>query len=176
MNEYAKKNLWWCACIHTKEFRLLSSHMHEHVQCQNIYMYQPPCLVYTHKWRKCNPDPIPIRQTVRTEDQGMGCEWLAGLVWEGLGSLRMGCKWLAGLVSRVCLYMTWLYGWEGLGCEWLAGLVWEGLGCVGFVYKIVEIMAVNSDNGGGRVLGLLCVERNGVGSNLAVHFDLFFPV
>lgn len=53
--------------------------------------------------------------------------------------------------------------------------MWEGLGCVGFVYKIVEITAVSSDNGGGRVLGLLCVERNGAGSNLAVHFDSLFP-
>ena len=81
----------------------------------------------------------------------MGCEWLAELVWEGLGSLGMGCKWLAGLV-------------------------WEGLGCVGFAYKIVEIIVVSSDNGGGRVLGLLCVKQNGAGSNLAVHFDFFFPV
>ena len=32
-------------------------------------------------------------------------------------------------------------GGLGLDSEWLAGLVWEGLGCVGFVYKIVEIMA-----------------------------------
>ena len=48
-------------------------------------------------------------------------------------------------------------GGLGLGCEWLAGLVWEGLGCVGFVYKIVEIMAGNSNNGGGRVVGLLCM-------------------
>ena len=62
----------------------------------------------------------------------MGCEWLAGLVWEGLGGL-------------------------GLGCEWLAGLVWEGLGCVGFVYKIVEITAASSNDVCGQVLGLLCV-------------------
>ena len=34
-------------------------------------------------------------------------------------------------------------------------------------------MTASSDNGGGQVLGLLCVERNGVGTNLAVHF---FPV
>ena len=26
----------------------------------------------------------------------MGCKWLAGLVWEGLGGLGMGCEWLAG--------------------------------------------------------------------------------
>ena len=55
--------------------------------------------------------------------------------------------------------------WEGLGGQ--------GLGCVGFVYKIVEITAASSDNGGGRVLGLMCVERNGANSNLAVHFDFF---
>ena len=68
-------------------------------------------------------------------------------------------------------------GGLGLGCEWLAGLVWEGLGCVGFVYKIVEITAGSSNNGGGRVLGLLCMGRNRADSNLAVHFDffLFFP-
>ena len=64
--------------------------------------------------------------------QGIGCEWLAGLVWEGLGGL-------------------------GMDCEWLAGLVWEGLDCVGFVYKIVVIMATSSNNGVGRVLGLLCM-------------------
>ena len=40
----------------------------------------------------------------------MGCEWLAGLVWEGLGSLGMGCEWLAGLVSRVCVYVDWRSG------------------------------------------------------------------
>ena len=51
--------------------------------------------------------------------------------------------------------------------------MWEGLGCVGFVYKIVEITAVGSNNGGGRVVGLLCMGRNGAGSNLAVHFDFF---
>ena len=67
-------------------------------------------------------------------------------------------------------------GVEGLGCEWLAGLVWEGLGCVGFVYKIVEIMATGSHNGGGRVFGFLCtgMGRNRAGSNLAIHF-IFFP-
>ena len=61
---------------------------------------------------------------------------------------------------------------EGLGCEWL---VWEGLDyvTVGLVYKIVEITAASSDNGGVPVLGLLCVGRNRAGSNLAVHFDLF---
>ena len=47
-------------------------------------------------------------------------------------------------------------GGLGLGREWLAGLVREGLGCVGFVCKIVEITAASSDNGGGRVLGLVC--------------------
>ena len=57
----------------------------------------------------------------------------------------------------------------------MAGLVWEGLDCVGFVYKIVEITAVGSNNGGGRVVGLsVCMGRNGAGSNLAVHFDFFF--
>ena len=81
----------------------------------------------------------------------MGCKWLAGLVWEGLGGLGLGCEWLAGLV------------------------VWEGLGCVGFVYKIVEITAASSNNGGSRVVGLLCMGRNRAGSNLAVHFDFFFP-
>ena len=39
---------------------------------------------------------------------------------------------------------------------------------------VVEITAINSDNGGGRVLGLLCVEWNRAGSNLAIHFH-FFP-
>ena len=46
--------------------------------------------------------------------------------------------------------------------------MWEGLDCV------VEITAIGSNNGGGRVIGLLCMGRNGAGSNLAVHFD-FFP-
>ena len=116
----------------------------------------------------------------------MGCEWLAGLVWEGLGGLGMGCEWLAGLVSRVCVgfgFGFWVRlqtrGLEGLGglglyCEWLAG--WEELGCVGFVYKIVGITAATSNNGGGRVVGLLCMGRNRAGSNLAVHFDFFSPV
>ena len=67
-------------------------------------------------------------------------------------------------------------GGLGLGCEWLAGLVWEGLGCVGFFYKIVEITAASSNNGGGQVVGLLCMGRNRAGSNLAIHFDFFFPV
>ena len=40
----------------------------------------------------------------------MGCEWLAGLVWEGLGDLGMGYEWLEGLVSRVCVYVDWR-GW-----------------------------------------------------------------
>ena len=31
--------------------------------------------------------------------------------------------------------------------------MWEGLGCVGFVYKIVEITAASSNNGGGEWLG-----------------------
>ena len=52
--------------------------------------------------------------------------------------------------------------------------MWEGLGCVGLIYKIVEITA-GSSNGGGQVLGLLCMGRAGL--NLAVRFDffLFFP-
>ena len=41
--------------------------------------------------------------------------------------------------------------------------MWEGLDCVGFIYKIVEITAVGSNNGGGRVVGLLCMGRNGAG-------------
>ena len=66
--------------------------------------------------------------------------------------------------------MDWR-GWEVWG--W-AGLVWEGLGCVGFVYKIVEITAAGSNSGGGRVVGLfICMGRNRMGSNLAVHFDFF---
>ena len=44
------------------------------------------------------------------------------------------------------------YGWEGLGgwgigCQWLAGLV------LGVVFK-----TASSDDSGGRVVGLLCVE------------------
>ena len=42
-------------------------------------------------------------------------------------------------------------------------------------YKIVEITAASSNNGDGRVVGLLCMGRNRAGSNLAVHFDFFFP-
>ena len=49
----------------------------------------------------------------------------------------------------------------------------EGLGYVGFVYKIVEIMAASSNNGCGRVLGLLCMGWNRAGSSLAVHFEIF---
>ena len=71
--------------------------------------------------RKCDPDLFAIRRYVRRRDRwtiwmggagrsGMGCEWLAGLVWEGLGGLGMGCEWLAGLVSRVCVYVDWR-GW-----------------------------------------------------------------
>ena len=50
-----------------------------------------------------------------------------------------------------------------------------------FVYKIpvVEITAASSNNGCGRVLGLLCMGWNRAGSNLAIHFDFFlffFPV
>ena len=52
--------------------------------------------------------------------------------------------------------------------------MWEGLGSVGFVYKVVEITAASSNNGYGRVLGLLCMGWNRADSNLAVHF--FFPL
>ena len=44
---------------------------------------------------------------------------------------------------------------------------WAGL-C-----KIVEIMAASSNNGCGRVLGLLCMGRYRAGSNLVVLFDFF---
>ena len=45
------------------------------------------------------------------------------------------------------------YGWEGLGgCQCLAGLV------LGVVFKIGEIKTASSDDSGGRVVGLLCVE------------------
>ena len=40
---------------------------------------------------------------------------------------------------------------------------------------MVEITAASSNNGGGRVVGLSCMGRNRAGSNLAVHFDFFFP-
>ena len=34
---------------------------------------------------------------------GLDCtEWLAGLVWEGLRGQGLGCEWIAGLVFRVC--------------------------------------------------------------------------
>ena len=75
---------------------------------------------------------------------------------------------------RVYLYTDCTDG-LGLGCEWLAGLAWEGPGCVVFVYKIVEITAISSNIGGGRVLGLLCVEWNKADSDLAVHFHFFCP-
>ena len=54
--------------------------------------------------------------------------------------------------------------------------MWEGLDYVGIVYKIVEIIAASSDNGGGPVLGFLCMGWNRAGSILAVHFDSFLPV
>ena len=98
----------------------------------------------------------------------MGCEWLAGLVWEGLGGLGMGCEWLAGLVSRVCVYVDWR-GWEVWG--WIVNgsrVSVGGAGLCRVVYKIVEITAASSNNGGGRVVGLLCMGRNRAGSNLAV--------
>ena len=49
--------------------------------------------------------------------------------------------------------------------------------CLGFVYKIVEITVAGSNNGGGGVVGLLCMGWNRACSNLTVHFDLFlfFP-
>ena len=98
--------------------------------------------------------------------------------------VRMGGAGKSGdgsrMVSRVSLKglsICGQYGCNGLGCEWLAGLVWEGLGCEGleFAYNCWNI-GCSSDNGGGQVLGLLCVEWNGAGSNLAVHFNFFFPV
>ena len=55
-----------------------------------------------------------IDASMHLGDQGMGCELLAGLVWEGLGGLGMSCEWLAGLVSRVCVYVDWR-GWEVWG-------------------------------------------------------------
>ena len=51
---------------------------------------------------------------------GDGCEWLAGLVWEGLRG-------------------------HGMGFERLVGLVWEGLDCAGFVYKILKTTVASSD-------------------------------
>ena len=51
----------------------------------------------------------------------------------------------------------------------------EGAGLCRFVYKIVEIMVASSDSGGGRVLGLLCVEQHGESRNLAAHFYFIFP-
>ena len=55
--------------------------------------------------------------------------------------------------------------------------MWEGLGCVGFVYEIVEITAASSNNGGGRVLGLLCMGQNRVGfeSCRTLRLFSFFP-
>ena len=47
-----------------------------------------------------------------------------------------------------------------------------GLGCVGFVYKIVEITAASSNNGGGRVLGLLCVEADKCNFPHDAHFRM----
>ena len=105
----------------------------------------------------------------------MGCKWLAGLVWRGWEVWGWVVNGQQGLVSRIYLYVDCTDG-LGLGCEQLAGLAWEGPDCVGFVYKIVEIMAASSNGGGGRVLGLLCVEWNRVDSNLAVHFHFFFSL
>ena len=47
----------------------------------------------------------------------MGCEWLEGLVWEGLGGLGMGSEWLAGLVS-----IGFAYTWTGGAGRFGAGL------------------------------------------------------
>ena len=58
----------------------------------------------------------------------------------------------------------------------MGGLGGQGLGCEWFMYKIVEISAASGNNGGGRVLGFMCVEQNGTSSNLAVYFDVFYPV
>ena len=38
------------------------------------------------------------------------------------------------------------------GCQWLTGLV------LGVIFKIGEIKIASSDNSGGRVVGLSCVE------------------
>ena len=112
---------------------------------------------------------------------------MGGAGWSGDG-LRMvsrdsvGGAWRSGnglrMVSRVSLYGLRIRGLEGLGdlglgCEWLAGLVWEGLGCVGFVYKIVEITAASSNNGGGRVLEFLCMGRNRAGFESCCALRLF---
>ena len=51
--------------------------------------------------------------------------------WDELGMISRV------IVSRVCVYV-----------DWRGGLVWEGLGCVGFVYKIIEVTAASSNNGG----------------------------
>ena len=97
-------------------------------QNQGYYGYDASCS--NHVRRKCDPDPIGMairrytyavaiagRYGWKGLGQGMGCEWLAGLVWEGLGGLGMGCEWLAGLVSRACLYVdcTDGRGWEVWG-------------------------------------------------------------
>ena len=63
-----------------------------------------------------------------------------------------------------------------MGCEWLAGLVREGLSCVGFVHKIVEITAASSNNGGGQVLGLLCVGWNRLEWVQILLYTLFFSL
>ena len=57
----------------------------------------------------------------------MGCEWLAGLVWEGLGGLGMGCAWLVSMHGLSIRGVDCTAG-SCMCYEWLAGLVWEGLG------------------------------------------------
>ena len=56
----------------------------------------------------------------------------------------------------------------GGGCQWLAGLVTR------VCLQKGEIMFGWSDNSGGIMVGLLCVEQNVVGSNLALCFNFFF--
>ena len=51
----------------------------------------------------------------RSRYAGMYAAAIAGRYgWEGLGGQGMGCEWLAGLVSRVCVYVDWR-GWEVWG-------------------------------------------------------------
>ena len=73
---------------------------------------------------------------------------------------------LSGLVSMVYLYVDGTDGREELGCEWL---VWKRLGGQGLGCEWLAGFSASGDNRGGGVLGLLCVEQNGVGSILAVH-------
>ena len=42
-------------------------------------------------------------------------------IWMGgAGGFGMGCQWLAGLVFRVCLYTIWMGGAGGGGWGWVA--------------------------------------------------------